>query len=106
MLFLRRTFPGLRKKQRSSEEPKARETEKRRNRDDGRAQNLLLALDELKRKMDPLIAAQAYNNRFCPLISRLPEELLLCILDFMRDDFAALLCLRITSRIFFSTSQQ
>ncbi|KAF2468368.1 uncharacterized protein BDR25DRAFT_265509, partial [Lindgomyces ingoldianus] len=50
--------------------------------------------------MDPLIAAQVYNNRFCPLTSRLPEELLLCILDFLRDDVVALQCLRIVSRTF------
>ncbi|KAF1365837.1 hypothetical protein EJ07DRAFT_94352, partial [Lizonia empirigonia] len=57
-------------------------------------------LGELQRAMDPLIAVQVYNNRFCPLISQLPEELLLCVCDFLRDDFAALLCLRIASRIF------
>jgi hypothetical protein len=101
MLFLRRTFQGPRAKQRPSEGPKACETKMPRNRDDERARTLLLALGKLERTMDPLIAAQAYDNGFCPLISRLPEELLLCILDFMRDDFPALLCLRITSRIFF-----
>lgn len=100
MLWMRRTFRGLREERHPSKALKAREIEKQRSRDDERARNLLLALGELQRKMDPLIAAQVYNNRFCPLISRLPEELLLCILDFVRDDFPALLCLRITARIF------
>ena len=76
------------------------EREKREKRDDQYAQALLLTLSELQHTMDPLIAAQVYNNRFCP-ISRLPEELLLCILDFLCDDVIALHCLRIVSRIFF-----
>lgn len=51
--------------------------------------------------MNPLVAAQTYNSRFCPLTSRLPEELLLCILDFLSDDVVALQCLRLVSRTFF-----
>lgn len=54
----------------------------------------------LQRTMDPLMAPQVYNIRFCPLISRPPEELLLCIVDFLCDDVVALMCLRIVSRIF------
>jgi len=50
--------------------------------------------------MDPLVAAQVYNNRFCPLVSRLPEELLLCILDCLSNDVVTLLCLRVVSRVF------
>ncbi len=40
--------------------------------------------------MDPLIAVQVYNNRFCPF-GRLPEELLLQILDVLDDDAVTLL---------------
>lgn len=50
--------------------------------------------------MDPLIAAQVYNIRFNPLLSRLPEEILLCVIDFLCDDVIALHCLRIVSRAF------
>lgn len=49
--------------------------------------------------MDPLIAAQFYNNRFCPF-SRLPEELLLRVLGFLADDPVTLHCLQAVSRIF------
>ncbi|KAJ4366840.1 hypothetical protein N0V83_007368 [Neocucurbitaria cava] len=62
-------------------EIEAREAEmgiQREKRNDQQAQALLLTLYELQRTMDPLIAAQVYNIRFCPLISRLPEELLMC----------------------------
>ncbi|XPS75593.1 hypothetical protein M3J07_007667 [Ascochyta lentis] len=103
MLFFWKKFQRWREEHHLGEETKARETEKPSHperRDDQRTQTLLLALGELQRAMDPLIAVQVYNHRFCPLISQLPEELLLCICDFLRDDFAALLCLRIASRIF------
>ncbi|KAH9873029.1 hypothetical protein J1614_005425 [Plenodomus biglobosus] len=86
-----------------TKELKASETERRiqrEKREDQQAHDLLLALYELRRTMDPLIATQAYNNRFCPLISRLPEELLLCVIDFLCDDVVALHSLRIVSRIF------
>lgn len=63
------------------------------------AQALRLDLRELQRTMDPLIAAQAYNNRVCPL-TRLPEELLLNIIDFLADDPVTLHCLQIVSAIF------
>lgn len=79
------------------EEAESRKVERR---DIQQAQAPLLTLYELQRTMDPLVAAQVYNNRLCPLISRLPEELLLCILDFLDDDAVALRCLRIVSRIF------
>ena len=49
--------------------------------------------------MDPLVATQAYNDCFCPF-TRLPEELLLYILSFLRNDPVALYCLRQVSRIF------
>lgn len=62
-------------------------------------QALKLILHTLQRTTDPLIASQAYNNRFCPL-TRLPEELLLNVLDFLRGDDVTLCCLRITSRVF------
>ncbi|KAF1915697.1 hypothetical protein BDU57DRAFT_280343 [Ampelomyces quisqualis] len=48
--------------------------------------------------MDPLIAARVYNNDFYPLLSRLPREALLCIFDYLYDDFVTLICLRIVSR--------
>jgi hypothetical protein len=86
-----------------SKEIEAHEAERRiqrKKRDDQQAQALLLAQYELQRTMDPLVAAQVYNNRFCPLISQLPEELLLCIIDFLCDDAVALHCLRIVSRTF------
>jgi hypothetical protein len=84
-------------------ETEAREAERRIQREkqeNKHAQALLLTLYELQYTMDPLIAAQVYNSRFCPLISRLPEELLLCIIDFLCDDVVALQCLQIVSRIF------
>ncbi|EUC40472.1 hypothetical protein COCMIDRAFT_108752 [Bipolaris oryzae ATCC 44560] len=64
------------------------------------AQELLAAFHKLQCTMDPLIAAQVYNSRFCPLTGRLPDELILCILTFLRDDVVALSCLRIASRKF------
>lgn len=63
------------------------------------SQALNLSLHALQVTMDPLIASQVYNNRFCPL-TRLPEELLLNVLDFLRGDRVTLCCLRITSRVF------
>ncbi|PVI05300.1 hypothetical protein DM02DRAFT_668502 [Periconia macrospinosa] len=54
----------------------------------------------LQQTMDPVIAAQVYNDRHCALLSRLPEELLLSIVEFLRDDDAAIHCLRIVSRKF------
>lgn len=85
------------------QEVEAREAERRiqnEERDNQQAQALLLNLYELQRTMDPLVAVQVYNNRFCPFLSRLPEELLLCILGLLRDDVVALQCLRIVSRTF------
>jgi hypothetical protein len=66
---------------------------------------MLLALHELQRTMDPLVAAQVYNNRFSPL-ARLPEELLLLILESLSDDAPTLHCLRIVSRTFFRLTYQ
>lgn len=60
---------------------------------------LQLNLRFLQHTIDPLMASQAYNNRFCPF-TRLPEELILNVLDFFRGDDVTLCCLRITSRIF------
>lgn len=77
------------------EEMKARETERRiqrEQRDSQQARSLSLILCELQRSMDPLVAAQFYNNRFCPF-SGLPEELLLRVLDFLVDDPVTLHCL-------------
>lgn len=85
------------------EETKAREAEMRilrEKRDHQQARALLLTLQELQRTMDPLIAAQAYNNRFCPL-TRLPEEVLLHIIHFLGDDAVTLHCLQIVSGTFF-----
>lgn len=83
-------------------ETQAREAEMRMLRDKidrQQDQALLLALRGLQRTMDPLIAAQAYNNRVCPL-TRLPEELLLNIIDFLADDPVALHCLQTVSAAF------
>ena len=76
-------------------EKEAHESERRiqrEKRDDQQAQALLLTLYERQRAMDPLIAAQVYNNRSC-LLSRLPEEILLCIVDCLCNDVVALHCL-------------
>ena len=103
MLYISKRIQRWRKERQLVRETEACEAEKRTNgeeRDNHQAQALLLTLRGLQRTMDPLIAAQVYNNRFCPLISRLPEELLLCIFDFLCDDVVALKCLRIVSRIF------
>ncbi|KAF2014343.1 hypothetical protein BU24DRAFT_423325 [Aaosphaeria arxii CBS 175.79] len=70
--------------------------EKQNNR---QVQPLIVPLKELQRGMDPLIAVQVYNNRFCHL-TRLPEEILLMICYFLCDDAVTLLCLRIVSRVF------
>lgn len=67
--------------------------------DDEYGKALQLILHTLQRTTDPLIASQTYNDRFCPL-TRLPEELLLSVLDFLRGDDVTLCCLRITSRVF------
>lgn len=48
---------------------------------------------------DPLIAAQIQNMKESHL-ARLPEELLLCVLDSIGDDIVALFCLRRVSRKF------
>lgn len=69
-------------------------------RNNEQVQALLAALHKLQCNMDPLIAAQVYNSRFCPLTSRFPDELLLCILDFLHDDVVTLSCLRMASRKF------
>ncbi|KAI0135990.1 hypothetical protein F4776DRAFT_623863 [Hypoxylon sp. NC0597] len=60
---------------------------------------MLLTLRDLQRTMDPLIAAQVYNNHHNPLC-RLPEELLLHILHCLNGDVVSLHCLRRVSRIF------
>lgn len=65
----------------------------------GEQSRMLVTLHELQRTMDPLIAAQVYNNNHSPL-GRLPEELLLCILRCIGDDVLTLYCLRRISRIF------
>lgn len=83
-------------------EIKARETERhiqRVQRDRQQARALSLTLRELQRSMDPLMAAQSYNNRFCPF-TRLPDELLLRVLDFLDDDPVTLHCLQVVSRVF------
>lgn len=49
--------------------------------------------------IDPLIAAQTHNIKNCRL-TRLPEELLLCILNHVGDDAVTLRCLRRVSRTF------
>ncbi|PVI08513.1 hypothetical protein DM02DRAFT_722736 [Periconia macrospinosa] len=64
-------------------------------------QNLLLIFDKLQHTMDPLVASRVFNTHFCPLISKLPEELLLCILDYLWDDPVTLQCLRAVSSTFF-----
>ncbi|OTA94456.1 hypothetical protein M434DRAFT_265638 [Hypoxylon sp. CO27-5] len=60
---------------------------------------MLLTLHDLQRTMDPLIAAQIYNNRHSRLC-QLPEELLLQILHCLSDDVVSLYCLRRVSRVF------
>mgnify|MGYP004507530339 CR=1 FL=1 len=103
MLFFSRWIQKRRKKRQLIKDTESREVERRNHqeeRNDQQARALLLTLCKLQRAMDPLIAAQIYNSHFCPLISRLPEELLLCMFDFLCDDDVALLRLRIVLRIF------
>lgn len=69
--------------------------------DKQQARTPLLIFSELQRTMDPIVAARVYNERFCPLLSRLPNEILLCIFEFLRDDPVALYCLRIVSKTTF-----
>ncbi|KAI3392623.1 hypothetical protein diail_5441 [Diaporthe ilicicola] len=102
MCIIGRWIRNWREQRQLLEERKRREAERRiqrENQDCEHARALHLTLCELQRTMDPLVAAQSYNNRFCPL-TRLPEELLLHILDFLRGDEVTLCCLRITSRTF------
>ncbi|KAK4132659.1 hypothetical protein BT67DRAFT_75097 [Trichocladium antarcticum] len=56
-------------------------------------------LHHLQRTMDPLIAAQVYNNQHSTLY-RLPDELLLLVLRSLGRDPVALCCLRRVSRRF------
>ena len=49
--------------------------------------------------IDPFVAAQLHNIKKCRL-TRLPQELLLCILEHIGDDAVTLRCLRRVSRIF------
>ncbi|OIW24376.1 hypothetical protein CONLIGDRAFT_95931 [Coniochaeta ligniaria NRRL 30616] len=58
-----------------------------------------LTLHDLQRTMDPWIAAQVSNANHSPMC-RLPEELLLNILDCIGDDLLTLYCLRHVSRKF------
>lgn len=95
MFFLTRWIRKRREARQLLQFLKERQIELER-RDNQQAQALLLTLYGLQRYMDPLIAAQVYNNRSCPL-NRLPEELLLNILNFLDDDAITLHCLR-TSR--------
>ena len=103
MFFLFRWIRERREEHRATKELEAHEAEsrmQREKRDDQQAQALLFAQYELQCTMDPLIAAKVYNSRFCPLISKLPEELILCILEFLSDDAVALHCAPIVSRMF------
>lgn len=57
------------------------------------------ALDHLQRTMDPLIAAQVYNNHHSPL-HWLPDETLLLTFRYLKNDPVTLYCLRRVSRRF------
>ena len=76
------------------------EAEARKERDHQQIQALLVILHKLQGTMGPLIAAQIYNSCYCPLINWLPDELVLCIFDFLCDDVVALHCLRSVSKTF------
>lgn len=56
-------------------------------------------LDVLCRTMDPLVAAEFYNIHFSPF-GRLPDELMLLVLEHIGDDVVTLYCLRRVSRRF------
>ena len=102
MSILLRWFRKRFEERQLREDLKAREIERQiqlEQLDRQQAQSLCLKLCELHRTMDPLIAAQIYNNQFCPF-SRLPEELLLHVLDFLADDPVTLHCLKLVSRTF------
>jgi hypothetical protein len=104
MFILPHRIQQWREERQRTKEKEVREAEwraQREKRDDEQARALHLTLCELQRAIDPLIATQIYNTHFCPLISRLPKELLLCIFDFLCDDLVALRCLRIVSKTFF-----
>ncbi|KAH8780058.1 hypothetical protein F5883DRAFT_600302 [Diaporthe sp. PMI_573] len=102
MYIIAQWIRNRRERRRLLEERKKREAERqiqREKQDFEHGRALQLILHGLQATMDPLIASQAYNNRFC-LLTRLPEELLLNVLDFLRGDDVTLCCLRVTSRIF------
>lgn len=104
MLFLWRKLRAWREERRLAEDIKAYELAKRdlvKHRYAKRGQELVLSLGQPQRTMEPLVAVQVYNRHFCPLISRLPEELLLCTRYFLLNDDPVLLCFRKTSSIFF-----
>ncbi|KAI2468891.1 hypothetical protein F4781DRAFT_396231 [Annulohypoxylon bovei var. microspora] len=62
--------------------------------------SMAVTLSNLEQTMDPWMAAQEYNNRYS-LLARLPEEILLNILDSFDDnDVVSLCCLRRVSRTF------
>lgn len=63
------------------------------------ARERLAALRDLEQTMDPLIAARVYNAKNT-IVGRLPEELLLRIVDLIGEDAVALYCLRRASRTF------
>ncbi|KAK1764297.1 hypothetical protein QBC33DRAFT_580506 [Phialemonium atrogriseum] len=60
---------------------------------------MLLTLRDLQRTMNPLIAAQVFNNNHSP-IGRLPKELLLYIRHCIGDGILTLYCLWRVSRTF------
>lgn len=89
-------------KKRLLQERKAHKKRMTKDWDNQQGRVLLLARHQLECTMDPLLAAQVYNQRFCPL-TRLPEELLVRICNFLDDveDAATLHCLQLVSRTFF-----
>jgi hypothetical protein len=87
---------GVNRQTREKQEQEKQEQE----RQEQQQAQMLLTLHELQRTMDPLVAAQVYNKSFSRL-ARLPEELLLIILESLSNDAPTLHSLRIVSRTFF-----
>ena len=61
--------------------------------------NDVVYLRRLHHTMDPLIAAQVYNNT-CSYLASLPEEILILILSYLKGDLLTLCCLWRVSRVF------
>lgn len=101
MTFIKRWFQDVRSRRHGRDEPQHQQNikpnEKGRAPGDDGDQSSVAPFYESQ--IDPLVAAQLHNLEKCHL-TRLPEELLLCILHQIGNDVVALRCLRRVSQIF------